>query len=395
MEGEGAWLHDDLPEDLILRILALLPIRSQVKMRSVCKRWNHLLRTRQFQELYKTIPPSSCSTTAFCIQEGGWQLWVIMPELNTDAAYKLPSMPMVMAKAPDEHTIPSRIRLAANSICGSWLNKKDVDYTVFFLCNPATASWRILPRPSHKFVNDMKYSLFYAIGFPASSNGCTLVVGKCIDSISTDRTEITIEVYDSECNTWADPIYLSFDAEDDIFPVGRGFYSEGRFIGKMMGKGGQVWEFSVGEPHLKKLPLSVNNLQQTGNYHNRYSHHINSLWPWKLSGTDDKLVLANVLLHSIWMLNKETRGEDGMNRIINKWIQLPIELPHPTYNVAVNRNGQILVVGKSIWIYNQEGERVKTIEVSEIELKYEGEIDNWKLQEIVAFPFECNNLWWP
>ncbi|KAH9323011.1 hypothetical protein KI387_017650, partial [Taxus chinensis] len=335
--GERAW-QDNLPEDLMLIILTLLPIQSQVQMRSVCKRWKKLLCTREFQELHKTMPPSS--TPAFCIQVGGGQLWVIMHELNsTDAVYKLPSMPMMMAETQQHNISSRRIMLAGSSICCSWSNKKMWKYTVFFLCNPATASWRILPCPSHKFDFHVD-SLFCAIGFPAS-----------------------------KCNTWGDPIHLSFDMEKDVWPVGRGVYSQGRFYWPNDGTGcGQVLELSVGESaHFTKLPFPIDNLREDDanrSFHNEFSH-LDSIFPWKLTGTDGKVVLVNVLLHSMWMLTKETRGEDRI--IINKWIQIPIDLPHPTYNVAVNRNEQILVVGKSIWIYNQEGVRVKTIEVSEIE----------------------------
>ncbi|KAH9322973.1 hypothetical protein KI387_017612 [Taxus chinensis] len=402
--GEGLH-HDDLPEDLIFRILALLPIRSQVKMRCVCKRWNHLLRTRQFQELFKTMPPSS--TPAFCIQVDVGQLWVI--EKSTEY-YKLPPMPALMAMGQNSN--PSTIWLAGSSINYSLLKKKNLDeysYPSFFVCNPAASTWIMLPRPPYK-IEWLTYSFIYAMGFSTcnssdSERHCTVVFGESTNSEDdVDYNKIIMEVYDCESNTWTGPICVSHGFEDDsIWPVGSGVYSQGKYYWLNLANRGEVLEFSLAHPHWTKLPFpgvaashaAVKNYSSDEDYDDIYNHHIDCVWPWKLTGTDGRIVVMNKRSLCMWMLNKE-RGEDGL--IQNRWVELHLDLSYPTYDVAVNNAGQILVVGRNICIYSEEGTRVKTIESCEIEYEYElhdPKVAFRQFLNVSAFPFECNNIWWP
>lgn len=122
-----------LPEDLIDRTLACLPVPSFFRFRSVCKRWNTLLKTTSFLELWSTVVSQ--------------QLWLFSIHA------KHPTEMVAMAYNPSLgfwHTVPvpqylSKMYTLASAgglLCSaSYPNR----LAVVCVCNPLTTQWKDLP----------------------------------------------------------------------------------------------------------------------------------------------------------------------------------------------------------------------------------------------------------
>ncbi|XP_024384400.1 F-box/kelch-repeat protein At5g15710 [Physcomitrium patens] len=122
-----------LPEDLIDRTLACLPVPSFFRFRSVCKRWNTLLKTNPFLELWSTVVSQ--------------QLWLFSIHV------KHPSEMVAMAYSPSLgiwHTVPvpqylSKMYTLASAgglLCSAAYTNR---LAVVCVCNPLTTQWKHLP----------------------------------------------------------------------------------------------------------------------------------------------------------------------------------------------------------------------------------------------------------
>lgn len=71
---EHLWRH--FPEDLIERVLALLPTASFFRFRKVCKKWNSIMESSSFLKLCSQVsgPQTPClswQSRGVCMDQGG------------------------------------------------------------------------------------------------------------------------------------------------------------------------------------------------------------------------------------------------------------------------------------------------------------------------------------
>ncbi|KAL2649467.1 hypothetical protein R1flu_017595 [Riccia fluitans] len=170
-------LWSALPEHLVERVLARLPIASFFRFRSVCKSWNKLIVSPTFLQIYAEVPsqePWFWMFTDDDYRDGS----TYDPTLNKWHHLPLPSLPS------DEVFFPAAA--AGGLVC---LGCYDDGWKRFVVCNPLTRKWRELPpmlNPPFRL---------YTVGMVVDKESKTfkvLVAGTC---------EI-YEIYDSSINCW-------------------------------------------------------------------------------------------------------------------------------------------------------------------------------------------------
>lgn len=171
-----------LPEDLIDRTLACLPVPSFFRFRSVCKRWNTLLKTNSFLELWSTVVSQ--------------QLWLF------SIYAKHPTEMVAMAYNPSLgiwHTVPvpqypSKMYTLASAgglLCSaSYPNR----LAVVCVCNPLTTQWKDLP--SMLYIK--RVHLLGMVVDKATRHYKIVVVG----TQSRQDLVSNTEVYDSATGVW-------------------------------------------------------------------------------------------------------------------------------------------------------------------------------------------------
>jgi hypothetical protein len=237
-----AKIWQELPEDLLLMILGRLPVRLSVKLRTVCKRWNHLLCCRDTLQrimdanLSNPMPPMS-PIPGFLVQiwtfEHQLETWVI--EGNGSEVYRV--------RLRDREVVN-----ACNSLIFCYhIEGDDHDFSIE---NPATRTSTRLPCP------DQYYWTFNAMAFDASSRRATVVVGTNNYAwIGKDAMNIMeMEIYDSDSNAWSS---ISMTVPEFINPIDRGIYSRGKFywLTGWSSASQRVVAFTVADRLWEEIPL--------------------------------------------------------------------------------------------------------------------------------------------
>ncbi|KAL3691103.1 hypothetical protein R1sor_004754 [Riccia sorocarpa] len=135
--GMNQQLWSQLPEDLVDRILACLPVVSFLQLRIVCKKWSTIMYSPSFLEMCSQVPI-----------QGPFFIKIHRSEYNR----MLPSYNPVLGKwheipinfLPSHAGIP--VASAGGLLC--FINRYHgyVDnFCTLFVCNPLTKSWRELP----------------------------------------------------------------------------------------------------------------------------------------------------------------------------------------------------------------------------------------------------------
>ncbi|KAH9328344.1 hypothetical protein KI387_000452 [Taxus chinensis] len=428
-DGGGMLLY--FPYDLLLNILAKLPIRYLVRMKAVCKRWNQMLSSPDaFKLIYRNMP--LVRTPAFFIHSPERSVeselflsWVIEP--MTGEFYRVPT--------PEFPRLLNRDYCIVDACNGIYcLSHHDTNFSgglAFTMCNPGTNTFKRLPD------NGIIYWNFSGLAFDPSTAHFTLLLG--LDEYLTSSPDSSeeedesdpdycfIEIYDSHCNAWT-PI-------TSTKPVGikkiqgRGIYSGGSFywlLENQSNNKGMIIRFLIGEKLWTRIlgPYSAyssdfdllirrsafdyeetnDHEEISPSYFNRVKHNLvswegelafricaidDTLFPehaWWLTGTDGRLVLVNKDICCMWELKED----------LLEWCQVHITLPNPLYGVAVNISGWTLASGEhKLMIYN--GERIfeRTIDHSELHLPYPPEPRNCSFSADHIWPFEWNNVVWP
>lgn len=345
-----------LPDDLWRSILARLPVRDVARMRIICKGWKDLLPPG---DALQRIDPnfSVNSIPAFLIQlfwdPQHQETWVI--ELANGGRginfYKSPS--------PNGRIVVD----ACRSICFCMRNEEDrLDLS---LCNPATRTWRQLPRPAH---NDPNWD-FNAMTFDATLRRCTVLLGYNNVEEGGGRLMV-LEIYDSESNAWT---RVSMRALRFIQPRGKGLYSNGKFYWIIEWNAMYfmvalaIAERSWTEIRLPEVCRSI-------------CHYPASLY---LSGCDGGVVLIRYgeVPEDIrmWRLN------DG-----EEWREDEIWRPegHEYLSVVANKGWVMMktIVDSQMVIYLRNLEQKTTDKISFRHIGY---------PRFFHSAFESNNVWWP
>ncbi|CAK9199185.1 unnamed protein product [Sphagnum troendelagicum] len=170
-----------LPEEVVERVLVHLPLQSLVRMRAVCKKWDHYVFTGAFAKMRAetTLPPppqkpwivmTSTEKSLFAY-DSGMDTWHDVP---------------IPFNAQELHVVAS----AGGLLCFSnaWFQ-----WPGMYVCNPMTQKWRQLP-PMNTWMISTVGMVYEEAATPASFK--VLVCGR-----REDHGMIT-EVYDSKTNLW-------------------------------------------------------------------------------------------------------------------------------------------------------------------------------------------------
>lgn len=176
-----------LPDDLLERILAHLPISSVFRAGCVCKRWNEIVRSKRF--LGNFSPP--------CKSLKPWYFMFTCNEASTGYAYD-----PVFRKWYGGLELPciETSSWFVSSSCGLLCFMDNETRTRLFVCNPITKDWKRLNEPPGGKFSD--YSAL-SISVDRASRGYTVAVVKS-KQVPGDflQWDLSIHVYGSETKLW-------------------------------------------------------------------------------------------------------------------------------------------------------------------------------------------------
>ncbi|XP_073393453.1 F-box/kelch-repeat protein At5g15710 isoform X1 [Physcomitrium patens] len=172
----GLW--GSLPEDLQDRILAWLPFPAFARACTVCKRWNSVMYSHSFLEMYRRVPsPEPC----FLMFEAKDRS---MCSVYNPASNRWHRIPFTFFHY--ETKFPCAAAGGLLCFCGVSA------YPSLSVCNPVTRRWRELPPMLHKrFPN-----LVGMVVDPQTRAYKIVVAGDYYED------NVRTEVYDSTSNTW-------------------------------------------------------------------------------------------------------------------------------------------------------------------------------------------------
>jgi hypothetical protein len=290
-------IWQNLPEDILFKILARLPIRVLVSLKSVCKQWNSLLSSSMGNPLQIMDPNLPLrSTPGFFVQLDwgllhGLHTWVI--EGHDTQIYKV-RLPIIVKD------------VSKSVVCATHLPH-------VYLRNPATGTWRHLTLPSREGQDPLRL-YFHAMAFDVSTRRCTVIVGEHNDG-PRRINKLTMEIYDSESDAWT---RVSTPVHRYARPQGPGIHSQGKFY----------WCVPSGESTYRLVVFTVADrtwklmlMPRVHNYQlNLAGFHI-----------DGRLVLFgnyfdgnyDYSMYLIWKLNEGA----GVGRNGYEWCQWHLDLP--------------------------------------------------------------------
>ncbi|XP_068659831.1 F-box/kelch-repeat protein At3g61590-like [Aristolochia californica] len=178
-----------LPDDLLERILAYLPVASIFRVGSVCKRWNELVNARKFLWNFSNDLSQKPWYFMFTSSDdpGGY---AYDPILRKWYSFELPCI-----KAPNW--------IIASS-CGLVCFMDNSSRSQLYVCNPITKEWKRLEDPPGLKFSD--YSAL-AISVDRASRGYTIAVAKSKQVPNDFRQwDLSIHIYDSESKSWVTSI---------------------------------------------------------------------------------------------------------------------------------------------------------------------------------------------
>ena len=169
-----------LPEDLIERVLACLPMHSIFRMRCVCKRWYSLLFSERFVAKYSALSPQ--------------KPWIVMYTAGRiSSAYNSTLKKwhdlVIPAISPEKCVLAA----AEGLLC---YGNEFFPWPNLFVCNPLTKFWQHLP--PMRFIKTI-----HVVGMACdrvSTSYKILVAGLYFDDAHNGR--LATEIYDSTTNTW-------------------------------------------------------------------------------------------------------------------------------------------------------------------------------------------------
>ncbi|XP_002984239.2 F-box/kelch-repeat protein At5g15710 [Selaginella moellendorffii] len=176
-------LWGNLPDDLVERVLAWLPIPSFFRLRSVSRRWRSIMYSKGFMEMCADVPP-----------KGLFFLKVARCRCRMLAAYypsgnKWLNIPIGF--------LPSQVSVPAASSKGlmCFIATQYTDgYSVLLVCNPLTRCWKALPPMTTR-----RYPFVVALVTDRKLSAYKVIVAGDYNSFDNRRTT---EVYDSVTSTW-------------------------------------------------------------------------------------------------------------------------------------------------------------------------------------------------
>ncbi|XP_042396389.1 F-box/kelch-repeat protein At3g61590-like [Zingiber officinale] len=202
-EDKGALLSWEaiLPDELLQKILSLLPIANIIKLSIVCKRW---------YEVVHSFPPLSWAMMApqkplffrSCFNDCAFSGIVYDPSLLRWCNFDFPRL--------------ERGIWYSSSSCGlvCLMNSNNGDENCLILVgNPIKRDWKLLPQvPGDSSPN----SISLALSFDRRTRAYTVVVLKCTSTYNhlpgvSFQQRLSVHIYQSTTKSWATPIAQDLD----------------------------------------------------------------------------------------------------------------------------------------------------------------------------------------
>ncbi|CAM6095291.1 unnamed protein product [Calypogeia fissa] len=169
-----------LTEDIEDRILSWLPFEAFARMRTVCKRWNGILKSSTFLHLYRSVPaPSHPCFLMFDAKD--WSMcWLFNPSIHRWHSFPFDFQP-IASKFP--------CAAAGGLLCFCGVSS----YPNLYVCNPITRKWREIPPMENK-----RFPNLVGMVVDESSKSYKLIVAGDYHGENTTSTE----VFDSVNSSW-------------------------------------------------------------------------------------------------------------------------------------------------------------------------------------------------
>ncbi|KAJ7231836.1 hypothetical protein O6H91_Y456600 [Diphasiastrum complanatum] len=177
---------NSLPDDMLEKIFAVLPLLSLLRGTAVCKRWRRILTSESFMAACALSPPHK-----------PWYLMYRDSEHSLGVAYDPSSKKWHQFALPSFDPFASFAASANGLAC--FMDKTNCD--VMYVCNPMTKMWRKLPNPLSPWISD--YSAVDMV--VERENDLYKVVVARSTPVPGDYSQwdLSIEVYDSVSNCWS------------------------------------------------------------------------------------------------------------------------------------------------------------------------------------------------
>ncbi|KAJ4957311.1 hypothetical protein NE237_014094 [Protea cynaroides] len=181
------------PEEIVLQILSRLPIKSIIRCKCVCKSWHRLLSIKYFIQLYNEVS----SKNPMVLVE-------VIKSFDTKSSFICVDRLMGVSEfSLDFLNDRVKVRASCNGLlcCASIPNKG-----VYYVCNPMTREYKMLPRtrerPVTRFHPDDEATLV-GLAFNLSNLKFNVVLAGFYRPFGHRPLDSFIcLVFDSETNTW-------------------------------------------------------------------------------------------------------------------------------------------------------------------------------------------------
>ncbi|CAM6056290.1 unnamed protein product [Sphagnum tenellum] len=191
---EVSW--SDLPEDVMCRVLARLPVRKLVQVRTVCKQWNSIITSSCFEELWTEQTSSSSSSQEaaayfpllLCPGGGGvggggthYHEFCLAYDHTANQWQRMPSLSF----------LPPGVRIPMTGAGGLLCFRRD---TSLFLCNPLTKAIQELPVIARNWIH---YASVHLIVDKRAKAFKVIVAGKLRHNSSSSSSSSLTDAFGS------------------------------------------------------------------------------------------------------------------------------------------------------------------------------------------------------
>ncbi|ERN03152.1 hypothetical protein AMTRI_Chr02g263410 [Amborella trichopoda] len=203
MDSSDSWTGT-FPDDVIMNILARLPVKSMFRFKCVCKAWHKLTSDPYFIKFHNEMPSASSGVLVEIVQSVSNQSnFVCIDSSSHMAEFSL-----------DFLSDRVKIRASCNGLlcCASIPNRG-----VYYICNPATRQWRILPRtrtrPVTRYHPDDEANLV-GLAFDPKFKKFNVVLAGFYRPFGRRALDCLVcQIFDSETNLWR----RSIVTQNDVF----------------------------------------------------------------------------------------------------------------------------------------------------------------------------------
>eukprot|EP01018_Ginkgo_biloba_P026208 Gb_31354 [translate_table: standard] len=192
-----------LPDDVLIQVLARLPKKSLFRFKSVCKKWRSIPTDPHFTNLHSRF---SSSKSGFFFQ--------VVPGPPSKNSFLFIDQTFEHSELSLDF-LPDQVLVRA-SCHGLLCCDSIMDRGVYYICNPMTREWKLLPNrrknPAKRY--DPDEATLVGLAFYPSTQRCKVVFAGYYTRFGQRSRDILVtQIYDSQTDTWK----RSSTTKSDIF----------------------------------------------------------------------------------------------------------------------------------------------------------------------------------